>query len=37
MIDELTGNRFNEGSTAVADILQQYPVALLVPAVSGQD
>ncbi|WP_457963103.1 malto-oligosyltrehalose synthase [Arthrobacter sp. D1-29] len=31
MHDELTGKRFGPGSIPVADILQTYPVALLVP------
>jgi (1->4)-alpha-D-glucan 1-alpha-D-glucosylmutase len=34
MRDELTGNRFGPGAVPVADLLQTYPVALLVP-VSG--
>jgi (1->4)-alpha-D-glucan 1-alpha-D-glucosylmutase len=32
MTDKLTGNRFGPGLILVADILRNYPVALLVPA-----
>ncbi|WP_427129848.1 malto-oligosyltrehalose synthase [Pseudarthrobacter sp. S9] len=32
MADELTGNTFGPGAVHVADILRDYPVALLVPA-----
>ena len=31
MTDELTGATFGPGTVAVADILRDYPVALLVP------
>lgn len=30
--DELTGHRFTGGPTPVAELLQRYPVALLIPA-----